>query len=206
MATYSITLNIGAAGVTQINTNLGQFVTLVKSVKPTPAPGKPIVAWVATAAMDTMVISWEEDYYVYAYEELVSVGDTITGFSQSDMATVGQKYTYSAGNFDAGTPGDPGTYGAVNQSGGNITMGLAQMVSTGGTPSASPINAVTVGNTEEADFTPEVIVSVFLQGYSNNGVVISEITGNACTVTLTSAAPNATLAFNVSDNVFTQTS
>ncbi|MCW3053914.1 MAG: hypothetical protein JWN14_3084 [Chthonomonadales bacterium] len=199
---YQITLNIGDAGVAQINTNLGQYITVVKAVKPTPAPGKPIIAWVSTTAWDTVTITWEEEYYVYAYEKLISTGDTISLFSASQQAIVGETYPFASGKFGSGTHGQNGTIGTTNNGGSNITMGLAQDVAVNGKTVKSPINAVVVGNTELVTFVPEVTVSVFLQGYANNGVVISDITSNACTVTLTSDVPTANLSFDPNSNQF----
>lgn len=202
---YQLNINIDQTGVSNINSS-SQFVTIVKSVTSSLVGGNLPVAWLTFSPLETNVVSWVENYSLYATTQQLSAGATITMTSQS-AGTVqsGWVYTFQNGIF-SGASGTGSTYNLSNEmSNYSFTFGLAQQASlNGGAPMLAPLNAVGVPYNEQASFTPIESLSIYLSSFSNNGVVISQVAGNALPVTLSSQSPSATIGFNDSNNTFYQ--
>lgn len=207
MTIYTLNFTIDTAGVEAIN-GAGQSITIAKSVA---GGGTTPVAWLAFEAAQTIQVTWEENYWIYATNTQVQAGAQILSTAITDEAAVsGKLYTFESTQiFSPPTPpAQPvGTFDVTNQVGNNSWLfGLAQMAKIAGkdTPNPVPLNIVSALNNETLTFTPEVTVSIFLQSVTNNGVVISQIESNALVVTLTSAAPSASIGFNDSLNQFNE--
>ena len=207
MASYTLNIAIDSIGVQNIQ-SAGQLVTIVKQVN---VPGQSLgaaalpVAWVTFTPQQTNNLTWQEQYWIYETVTQIQAGVTIQTSSITDgPGQDGYSYIFENGVFTLGA-GDqaPGIFGVQNQQGvNNLHFGLAQVAQlNGGSTAPVPINVMPVLNNELATFQPEETVSVFLQAYQNNGVVISDVTGKACTVTLKADTP-VTLTFNDSTNQF----
>ena len=61
---------------------------------------------------------------------------------------------------------------------------------------AGPINVVSIYQNMNMEFVPLETVSLFVSQNSQNGQVISNIPGNALTVTLSSASPVANVVYD----------
>lgn len=204
MTTYQLTIDIDNAGLTKIY-NAGQYVTLVKSVVTSTTESQ--VAWVSFQPLQTNVVTWVENYYLYSTTTSLQSGATITMTSTSSTPVQeGWMYTFAQGQF-SGVSGAGSTFNVNNQmNNASYNFGLAQQASVNNVTTFAPLNAVSVLFNQTASFTPQEIISVYLSSYSNNGTVISSVAGNACTVTLSSTSPSASLGFNDSTNTFYQES
>jgi hypothetical protein len=199
-----IDITIDAAGVEAIN-QAGQTVTIVQSVVSDPlGSGNLPVAWLAFSPLESNIITWEQDYSLYATTTVLQNGATIQMTSQTEGAAVeGVVYSFSEGVFTGGNPGSADTYNVDNQESSNsFSFGMAQEATVNGTETMAPLNAVPVLADESVSFTPELQISVFLSSATNNGSVLSQVAGNACTFTLTSQTPTANLGFDDASNTF----
>jgi hypothetical protein len=206
--TYSLNLTMNEAAVEAIN-GTGQFITIVKKVQSSHRTAGD-VAWLTFAATQTIQVSWQETYYLYATSQSLQAGAVINGTARtSNPALSGYRYVFNSNNlFVNPTPGlTQGTFNVKDLAGRNDwKFGLAQMATIGSaeTPVPVPLNVAQVLNNELVTFTPQATVSIFLQSFNNNGVVITEVMSEALTVTLPSTAPSANIGFDNSENTFFQ--
>jgi hypothetical protein len=204
MPTYRLNIQFDQAGLDTLN-EAGQSVTIVKSVP----QGVP-VAWISFAPLLNNLVTWNEQYSVYASTSQIQDGTEI--FTQSTQAAAGgSTYKLVAGHFDSGTSGLlPNTYGVVNadpgfQVGGiqKVTSGLYQGASVDGTPAAAAINAVAVPYLDEAVFTPIEKVQIFASSFQNNGLVISSAVPSQALEVDLADTPTQALHYNSEYNRFT---
>lgn len=202
---YQINIDIDEAGLRSIYA-AGQAVTFVKSVVSDPlGSGNLPIAWLAFQPFEVNQVSWIETYYLYATTTTLQAGATIVMTSQTgEPVQPGLIYTFSQGQFDNGVSGGaPDTYNLNNQSQvPNLDFGLAQSASVNNVQTFAPLNAVPVLFNEQASFTPEETLSIFLSSTTNNGSVLSQIASNALEVTLSSQNPVVNLGFNDASNTF----
>jgi len=200
---FEIDITIDQTGVEQINSS-GQKVTLVQSVVSDPLEtGNLPIAWLAFSPLEQNVVSWQENYYIYATTTQVQSGATIQMTSQtSGAAQEGFLYTFANGIFTGAAGGGADTFNAKNAMSSAFGMGLAQQAMVNNVQTFAPLNVSTVLANENASFTPEITLSVFLSSVQNNGSVLSQVAGNAFSFTLTSQAPSINLDFNDSTNTF----
>lgn len=202
---YQINISIDDAGLQKIY-SAGQFVTLVKSVVSNPtSPSTLPVAWLSFQPLEENQITWIENYYLYATTTVLQSGATIVMTSQTQApAQLGWIYDFAQGQFSSTQ--EPGnTFNVSNQmQSGSFNFGLAQQATVNNVSTFAPLNAVPVLYNQQASFTPQENISIFLSSFSNNGTVISQVSGNALTVTLTSQQPSANVGFNDSNNTFYQ--
>jgi hypothetical protein len=207
MMLYTLNIAIDDAGLQQIK-DLGQYVTIVKSIVSQPLPsGNLPVAWVAWKPWENNTVTWQEIYSMYASTSVLQAGATISMSSHTPTPVqLGYMNTFQSGYFTSAQGGGASTFNLTNSGGGSYNFGLSQVAVVNNVSVNAPLNAVPVGNAELATFTPQVTVSIFLQSYNNNGVVISQVASNALVVTLTSQLPSANIGFNDSNNTFIQLS
>jgi len=200
---YQLTIAIDSAGLSNIY-NAHQYVTIVKSVVSNPlADGNLPIAWIAFQPLQTNLVSWMENYTIYATSTVLQSGATISQTSVTGAPVqTGWTYTFASGQFAGAQGGAGSTYNMSNQQNGMFSFGLSQQAMVNNVPVNAPLNAMPVLYNEGASFTPEETVSIFLSSSSNNGVVLSQVASNALTVTLTSQNPNASIGFNDTTNSF----
>lgn len=201
---YQLNIGIDQNGLNAIY-SAGQCVTIVNAVNSTPlSTGNLPVAWLAFQPWASNNILWTENYYIYASNTSMQAGAQIQlSAYTSTPVQPGWLYTLEQGSF-TGSSGTGSTFNAENQqqTGTTSQFGLAQYATVNGVSTFSPLNATPVLYNQEASFTPIVTVSIFLSSYANNGVVISQVAGNACVVQLTSQDPVGNIGFNDSTNTF----
>ncbi|HEX8705402.1 MAG TPA: hypothetical protein VF815_41600 [Myxococcaceae bacterium] len=208
--TYQLNFTIDAGGVAAIN-GASQYITIVKQLNPlTSTSAGPPVAWLTFPAAQMITVQWEENYFLYATNAQLQAGATIVSTASTPDAALAQaEYTFSSDlvfGLPQISPNIPaGTFEVNNQVGNNTwQFGLAQKATINGSkiPSPVPLNIVPVLNNETATFTPEETVSIFLQSYSNNGVVLTQVAGNALQVMLSGTNPSVNIDFDDVNNTF----
>jgi len=194
---YSLNISIDSAAVRTIN-QTRQRVTLVKS-----KAGGTTLAWVTFKPMENNLVTWEENYLIYATTTALQEGAVLDLQSQTDLPVqTGFVYTLQDGVFNKGDGGTKGLFAAVNQDENGENFGLAQTAIIHGKSVLAPLNAIPVNHNQNVTFEPIETVSIYLSNIQDNGVVISDVSGDALTVELTSVAPNATIGFNDGSNTF----
>ncbi|TDH38183.1 hypothetical protein E2A64_03415 [Pseudohoeflea suaedae] len=204
MPTYELDISIDQAGLTAL-TQAGQSVTIVKQS----SGGKP-TAWISFTPQMNNVITWTEQYSVYSSTTNAQAGATIR---TSSVATAigGSSYTLNnSGFFDKGISGrvGPTQYQIINADPDlmigttpMVTAGLLQGASVNGKNVSAPLCAAGVLYNQTALFTPIETIMVFTSSYSDNGIVISQVAGNALTVEYTTNN-TAAIAYNDQNNQF----
>ena len=203
---YQIYIDIDSKGLQKIY-SAGQFVTLVKSgisdvmARDHNNSETQHVVWIAFQPLETNLVSWIENYYLYATTTVLRFGNTITMNSVTDVPVqTGWIYTFEQGHFKSNA-GSGDTFNAENQMNEFFSFGLAQQATVNNISTIAPLNAVTVLFNEEAIFSPQEQISIFLSS-CNNGSLINQVPGNALTVALTSQQPVATVGFNDVQDTF----
>lgn len=204
MPSYELNITFDAAGLSALSAS-GQSVTIVKQS----AGGKP-TAWITFTPQMANSISWTEQYSVYSSTTNAQSGAVIVTSSEA-TAIAGSSYTLNtSGYFNPGASGvvGPTQYQIVNNdpsliiSGtAMVTAGLVQGASVNGTTVSAPICAAGVLYNQTALFTPIETIQVFTSSYSNNGIVISQVSGNALTVQYTTNT-TAGITYNDQQNQF----
>jgi len=201
---YQINISIDNAGLTAIY-KAHQSVTLVKSVVSNPLnQGNLPIAWLTFQPFQQNSVIWQQEYNLYATTTALKAGATIKMTSITDPpAELGWIYTFSNAVF-SGQQATGSTFNVTNQAStpANLNFGLAQVANVNGVPVNAPLNSVPILFNEAGSFTPVEQVSIFLSSYSNNGVVISQVAGDALTVTLSSQNSTANVGFDDSTNTF----
>jgi hypothetical protein len=200
---YQLSIGIDDAGLKAIY-SANQSLTIVKSVVSNPLPGGNLpIAWVAFQPLEVNVVTWIENYNIYATTTQLQAGATIAQTSVTGAPVqTGWTYTFATGQFTGAQGGGASTYNMTNQQNGMFSFGLSQQAMVNNVPVNAPLNAIPVLNNESASFTPEETISIFLSNSANNGVVLSQVASNALTVTLSSQNPKASIGFNDSSNTF----
>lgn len=204
MPSYELDITFDQAGLSALSA-AGQSVTIVKQS----SGGKP-TAWITFTPQMTNVITWTEQYSVYSSTTNAQSGAVIITSSQA-TAIAGSSYTLNnAGYFNTGVAGavGPTQYQVINNdpnlliSGtAMVTAGLVQGASVNGSTVLAPICAAGVLYNQTALFTPIETIQVYTSSYSNNGIVISQVAGNALTVQYTTN-PKASITYNDQQNQF----
>lgn len=199
---YELDINIDQTGVQRIN-SVNQLVTIVKSVSPGLDAGNLPVAWITFEPLMHNKVTWIENYGLYATTQQLQAGATIDMTSTSQgTVQLGWTYSFAQGIF-MGEQGAGNTFNVENAYDTYpLAFGLAQQANVNGQTVYSPLNCVPVLYNQAVSFTPIETLSIFLSSYSDNGVVISQVAGNALVVELTSQSPVATIGFNDANNTF----
>jgi hypothetical protein len=201
---YQVNLSIDNAGLQSIYA-AGQSVTFVKSVVSNPVAGGNLpIAWLTFQPFQSNQVIWIENYSLYASTTMLQSGATINMTSTTmGPAQLGWLYSFQNGIF-TGQSGSGSTFNTANQANSPsiLNFGLAQTANVNGVSVTAPLNAVPVLYNQQATFTPLEQISIFLSSYQNNGVVISQVAGNALNVTLSSQNPTANVGFNDATNSF----
>lgn len=204
MPTYELDIAFDKAGLSALSAS-GQKVTIVKQS----SGGKP-TAWISFTPQLANSVTWTEQYSVYSSTTNAQAGAQIITSSEA-TAIGGSSYTLNtSGFFDKGVSGKvgPTQYQIINGDpdlmiGGTpmVTGGLVQGASVNGTTVSSPMCAVGILYNQTALFTPIETILVYTSSYSDNGIVISSVAGNALTVQYTTN-DTASITYNDQNNQF----
>ena len=190
MPNYTLNIAFDQAGL-QALSQAGQSVTIAKQ-----SAGGLQTAWITFQPQLTNIVTWTEQYSVYASTTNAQAGAQIITSSQA-TAIAGSSYNLNtAGYFD---PGVSGAVGPNNVA--MVTGGLVQGATVNGSALSAPICAVGILFNQQAIFTPIETIQIYTSSYSNNGIVISQVAGNALTVTYTTNS-TASVAYNDQNNQF----
>lgn len=204
MPTYELDIAFDTAGLDALSAS-GQKVTIVKQ-----SSGGKQTAWITFTPQLANSVTWTEQYSVYSSTTNAQAGAKIITSSEA-TAIGGSSYTLNtSGYFNAGVPGivGPTQYQIINGdpdlligSTPMVTGGLVQGASVNGSTVSAPMCAVGILYNQTALFTPIETVLVYTSSYSDNGIVISSVAGNALTVQYTTNT-TASIAYNDQNNQF----
>lgn len=204
MPNYTLNIAFDQAGLQALN-QTGQKVTIAKQ-----SAGGLQTAWLTFTPQLNNIVTWNTQYSVYASTTNAQAGAQIVTSSQAN-AIAGSKYNLNtAGYFDPGVSGAVGpTQYEIDNGDPNlkingvtmITGGLVQGAVVNGSSVLSPICAVGILFNQQAIFTPIETVQVYTSSYSNNGIVITQVSGNALNVAYTTNS-TASISYNDQNNQF----
>jgi hypothetical protein len=146
------------------------------------------VAWLAWDVAPRSVVSWGDEYGVFAAEPALQEGGQVR-ILREHPAEPSAVHTFSADGF-ATEPSDEilaDHYSVRNDSGQQLAFGLVQSGWINGTAVAGPLNAVVDGGAAAPDFEPPTSVSMWLQRGVSTGTVV-RIPDHATTFSLTEKA------------------
>jgi hypothetical protein len=200
MPSYSLEIQFDQAGLQTLQ-DASQKVSLVKATQPSALP----VVWVAFTPEEDNTITWDEEYSVYASTTHIDAGATINT-SSTAPAQGGRTYMFQGGDFPSSKGGLPLTqYGIFNNDSdpqfAEITAGLAQVANGSGSNRPNPLNATVVPYNENGLYTPIEKLQVFAAASMNNGLVISEVQGNALLIDFTTN-PSQVIHYDDASNTF----
>ncbi|EGG25292.1 hypothetical protein DFA_03541 [Cavenderia fasciculata] len=199
MSNYSLQFSFTQAGLAALASSQ-EKVCVVKSVN-----GKVSnVVWVTFKPFLNNTLQWQELYGLYASNTQIQNGATISRISTLKSVSKTHQYPFNnAGFFDQANGTSVKSYGLVNNYGEPLTFGLTQTAVINGKEVDSELNATTVLNNQSAEYTPIVTLSVYVAASFNNGSVISDISGQALTLTYTSDT-NKSVFFDDSSSMFVE--
>lgn len=183
MSSYELDIQFTAEDTHTFNLS-GQRLTLVKEVGGMPGTK---VAWLAISPFQYNLITWEDQYGLYASTTEAADGATIYKVSDLEPASTGVIYPFKDGGFGLSNKENNGStsYGVENASREHLIFGLAQSVTANGKYSGTnPLNALKVINNGTGKFTALEKIHIFLHREYKNGAIISEINSKALVVDL----------------------
>ena len=196
----ALNFNLTSENVKTIK-GVNQSITIVKST--VQASQEQPVAWIAFPPMESISVTWTEDYFIYASDTAIDAGATIKESSiTDDPVETTQLYTFDGGTFKAGPGGESAAFDAFNSGAQTYTLGLAQVAKINNKPVAAPISASSVLSNENVSFQPRVKISVFLSATTDNGVVLSKIQGAVYEFELSLSNTSIALVFDETHNKF----
>jgi hypothetical protein len=209
---FNISIAISDKGLENIY-GAGQRVTLVKSVQsfvdlaaePGLTPQFPvIVAWQAFQPYEQNSVNWTDSYFLCTTTTPLEKNAVIViGSETGEPAVPGWTYAFAQGQLK-GSPGIGSDFIVSNQTQeGSFSFCQGQSATVNDTVSAlAPLNAVPVLYNEQAFFTPEETVAIFLSSCRDNGTVIPQTPSNALVIALSNASPAADVGFDDLNNTF----
>lgn len=191
---YQINISIDQQSLQQMRM-AGENVALVKRVGSNPPSSAPVI-WAAFQPLMANTVAWTDSQALYATQTQIMAGATIS-MSMIFDADVGSAYVFSpSAQFANVGSGAAGAISLDNQSAQWRNFGLAQLATVSGVSQMGPTNVVSVYQNMNTAFVPSETVSLFLSQMSQNGQVLSNIPGNALTMTLSSASPVANVVYD----------
>jgi hypothetical protein len=206
MSQYQLNISFTQADLDTLH-EAGELVTIVKQ---TTSGGSATVAWVTFDPFTSNTVTWEDTYTLYASNTEIEGNATIQMMSQAPAAEM-QSLIFASGSFQGAQQGvtlPADTYGVLNNETDvpALTFGLAQEATVSGNAvPSSPINAQWVPSHQNAAFEPLDVIQVFMQAQTSNGMVLSDVTSQAITLTFSGDAPSQAIAYSAALGGFTPT-
>jgi hypothetical protein len=202
---YQLTLTFAAADLENFaNTSSSLYVA-----KP-PSTGNPTVAWVVFEPLEANVLTWVEQYGIYASETNLTNGMTIVQESTVPCpAILGDVYELLPGGyFSAPSPGtDPNGYQVqnnYNQPDSYMTIGLTQDASVNSLATgANPVSAANTPHGSMADMMPYASVVLWIGSTVPSSTVFTSVTSPQTAVSLLDNAPQ-TWGFEAASETFSE--
>lgn len=209
MPDYTLKLNISTADLNVIKTAQLNII-LAKPV----SSGSPNVAWQVFDPFEGNIVTWTEEYGLYASNTAISNGATIAKMSTVALANDAAYYPFSSSATFTGPMTGVGSPPAnsymirddmPSSQYPSLVFGLMQSATINGVPAPSrPLNAVTVLSQFTATFTPYTTVYVWLQANLASETVVTQVVGNQTKVTFGGTVNSVSLTFNASTGTFVQ--
>ncbi|HEY3570138.1 MAG TPA: hypothetical protein VGP73_19555 [Thermoanaerobaculia bacterium] len=199
-----------------LNANIGQeALTLLKQSGLLVVVGKmgangapPNVAWLAFQPFSANMVTWEEEYSIYASTTAIQNGATLQQLSTTPFpAATGQVYPLTAQGF-FGPPqggGAPGLYTALNQfnNPGGLTFGLAQNARVNGQPmNGNAVSAVATPFQTIIALAPSTTVYIWVQQQVRSGTVVTHVSAPQTAVEFTGGVTQATVVYDLNSGHF----
>ena len=192
---YQINISIDQQSLQQMYMT-DENIAFVKHVSSNTSSSSSPVVWVALRPFTSNTIAWVDSYMLYATTTQVEVGATIEMEAESGAADIGSAYEFTQlSQFSSTGNGTAGAISLANQSAQLKNFGLAQPVMVNGMSEAGPTNIVSLFQNMSTGFEPSETVALFLSQMYQNGQVISNIPGNALTITLSNANSVANVVY-----------
>jgi hypothetical protein len=207
MQTYSLELIIDPEDLETI-TSLDQQIILAKPVSDTYIPN---VAWQSFVPETDNIVTWAEEYAIYASSTDLMHGSRIlkTNSTRCPVPDAAYYTFESDANFHGPYqgPGAPGQnqYTLINQMSHypSLVFGLAQSAIINDKPAnVRPLNAQSVPAQHQVTFTPLTSVYIWLQAALASGTVITQIPRNATIITFSDLINAQTLKYDPSQGMF----
>jgi len=174
MTTYTLALQFDQPSIDTIYAN-GQYLNISKYGGIAGDPSS--VVWLSWHPLTGNIVTWQENYYLYATVTQTQAGATITT-STNIPAIVGRKYVLDDTGFhDAGSGAPSGTIYVTNNSSTTFYCGLAQPAVVSGQSDSGlcAMNRVIVPGHQAASFAPIVRLWAYIGMTANNGAVASAV-------------------------------
>lgn len=177
----------------------GSQIAIAKS-----GPTKPNVVWQSLRPIESLTMTWEENYGIYATETQFRGGAKIVSSARTKGNAVnGEEYALvKAGYFLAQeNPGNPATYFARNaysEENKPMGFGLTQTaeLTTGAVLPPNPISYALVLPESRAEMTPLTTLYVWVQSAVMGGSVVTEVTGPQIAVPFGGGINEQSLIYN----------
>jgi len=198
---FQVNISISDRGLQEIYSS-GKSVALVQGTQDTP------IIWLIFQPFQANQVIWSGLYSIYATGTALTPGNVVFMNSITDgPAQLGRLYNFQNGIFTA-TQGTAEGYSVANltSSPDVLNFGLAQAANVNGVSVLSPLIATPVHFNQMASFTPSSAFSIFLTSYSNNGVIASQVPGNALQIRLEQGQTRVNVGFDDGSMSFTQLS
>jgi hypothetical protein len=203
----TININIDSAGLQKIY-GAGQYVTLVKSVQsmveiPRPAGSGVTIAWITFKPFEKNIVSWNDNYYIYATTSELMPGHLVTMNTLTDEPVqLGWTYTFRHGQFSPAAKGTANAFTVVDMMNGVFGFGLAQRATVNNASTITPLSAISSLFNQQIFISPAREMFIFLSSVGSSGSVLYVIPDNALTLPLTGRGLTATAGFNDQNNTF----
>jgi hypothetical protein len=211
MMDFSLTLNFNSTDFSNIK---AENLMIAKAVASAGSPSGPSVVWLSFAPWANNVITWTENYGLYAMQGKAQNGATIRCDAQNTdnggTASDGPSYyTFADREFsgplsDGGQKVAPGSYGIFNNNINNMStvFGLCQAASVSGTPvPLSAINALDVPKAQLVTFTPITTIYIWLEKSGKQGTILNDVKTGTTTIQMVGDTP-VTLTYNGDTGLF----
>ncbi len=186
MLSYSLTLSISQNDLTTLF-NAKEQIVLVRRLTDAGVP----VAWAVIPLLQSNVVSWNDDYHLFATTTPTDVGQTLVVNSVTGV-TLQSDYDYSPTGFTGPTPDGslpPAAVQIRNADSNNFAFGFSQSYVRNGTSMAPvPINAQNVPARQFARFSAGQSVWVYLSSGVQSGMVVNPPVAPSMTRQVFSAA------------------
>lgn len=172
--------------------------------------GQPNVAWVVFRPLESNIMTWVEEYGLYASNVEITNGALIKQMSRSEFPALdGQIYQFSpSGFFSPPSPGGkPGSFYALNSypnlPKGYLTFGLFQDATINGELAAgNAISAASVLYNSKAQMTPYTTIYLWVQSQVQSNSVLTVVTSPMTKVTFGGTITEISLAYDPDTGTF----
>lgn len=181
----------------------GTNVVVAKSIN-----GQANVAWQVFMPLQNNLLSWKEEYGIYASNTDIQNGAVLNQFTNTPSdATIGSMYIlqpYGAITGPAG-PGYPDAYTLTNQFNGKnyVTVGLYQNANVNGSDiTRNAVSATPLLMQSTAVMTPSTTINIWLQSQVISNSVVTRVTSPITVLNFSDSTTEISIAYDSSSGKF----